>query len=96
MRYDLRSPAGIPFLGRGIYYGIFGYGGMLGRESIVNKEIKYYKELRKKRPLNPPESTNLGVYMAEKREIDAAKREGSKSLWGELGLTDGVKSDAGF
>jgi hypothetical protein len=78
LRYDVRMPSKIPFVGRAIFHGLYGHGGMLGREHVVNKEIRYYKELRKKRPLNTEESKNYGIYMSEKREIDAAKRDSSK------------------
>ena len=94
LRYNLRTPVSIPFLGRGIFHGVFGYGGMLGREAVVRNEIKYYKELRKERQLNAVESRNLGIYVAEKREIDIAKRTGRKGgyIWELLGLKEENKS----
>jgi hypothetical protein len=74
LRYDLKLTSRIPFVGRLIFH----RGGMQGRERVLNREKKYYKELNKKRPLNKTESLNFGVVLDQLAKIEYIKTQGSK------------------
>ena len=77
--YDAKFPGRIPFVGRLIFH----RGGMQGRERVLNRELKYYKELAKERgkkgqSLNPVERYNFNRAAKELGVITVAKAQGSK------------------
>ena len=79
LRYDIKLLSRFPFVGRFIFH----RGGMQGRERVLNRELKYYKELAKERSkkgqsLNPVERFNFNRVAKELGVITVAKAQGSK------------------
>jgi len=86
LRYDLKLPSRIPFVGRLIFH----RGGMMGRERVLNREKKYYKELSKERNLNKTESHNFGIVLDQLAKIELIKTQGIKGgyLYKALGIEE--------
>ena len=95
--YDLKTPTDIPYLGRllthrGWDLGTLDWGGARGREIVLKKEIRHYKEIQKERLLNDTEWHNFLEASNELGKIKAAIAQGSKRgfVWQWLGWDEEV------